>query len=168
MILHQEPGQQNNDDTEITALSNTNRDLERFREIPEQIYQAAREELENGQKVSHWMWFVFPQAAGLGLSEMSRKYAIASPAEATAFLADTELGGRLISNVELLVNLRFGSADSVFGPVDAAKFKSCLTLFTLADGKADNVFDTALQIYFAGERDMETVEIWKSWTVRQQ
>ena len=104
----------------------------------------------------------------MGASEMSQKYAIASPAEAAAFLTDTELGGRLVSNVELLVNKRYGSADSVFGPVDAAKFKSCLSLFTLADGKADNVFDTALQIYFAGERDMETVKIWKSWTVVQQ
>ena len=95
-------------------------------------YTAALAELRAGRKTSHWMWFVFPQIAGLGMSETSRRYAISSLEEARAYLAHPILGTRLQECVRVLNELRGRTAVEIFGPVDAMKLRSSLTLFARA------------------------------------
>src|ERR1700685_1606810 len=95
-------------------------------------YERALSELRAGRKTGHWMWFVFPQIAGLGQSETSRRYAIASRAEAAAFLQHALLGPRLIECAHILEVSRALSAAEIFGPIDAKKLQSCMTLFMRA------------------------------------
>src|SRR5262249_53258995 len=111
-----------------------------------------------GQKRSHWMWFIFPQIAGLGLSAMSRKYAIADLAEATAYLRHPVLGPRLLETTRLVQTIEKRALDDIFGVVDAVKFRSCMTLFAQVPG-ADPVFTTALLKYCGGKRDSATLDI---------
>ena len=109
--------------------------LERFVAAQERggTYQRAVRELRAGTKVSHWMWFVFPQVAGLGLSAMSREYAISSVAEARAYLAHPVLGPRLRECARIVEATEGRSAGAIFGPVDAVKLRSSMTLFAEAD-----------------------------------
>ena len=108
-------------------------------------------ELRAGQKQSHWMWFIFPQIAGLGKSPMSRAFAIQSLAEARAYLAHPVLGARLRECGQALMNVRNKSADDIFGSTDEMKLRSCLTLF--AEANPDEVlFYNLLEKYFDGER----------------
>jgi len=131
--------------------------LRRFVEAQEPIFGHVRSELAEGAKRTHWMWFVFPQISGLGFSAMSRKYAISGWAEAQAYLAHPVLGTRLRDCAMLVDAVEGKSAVDIFGPVDARKFQSCMTLFAaVADGQ--NIFDGALQKYFAGEEDRETLD----------
>ena len=109
-------------------------------------------ELRAGAKVSHWMWFVFPQVAGLGMSAMAREFAISSVAEARAYLAHPVLGPRLRECARIVADTEGRTAERIFGPVDAMKLRSSMTLFEAADpAKAgQNVFRAVLAKYFGG------------------
>jgi uncharacterized protein (DUF1810 family) len=135
--------------------------LERFVAAQDQggTYPRAVAELRAGAKASHWMWFVFPQIAGLGLSAMSRQYAISSLAEARAYLAHPVLGPRLRECAQIVAGTAGRSAGQVFGPVDAMKLRSSMTLFAAAeaDEASPNVFRTVLARFFDGVPDEETV-----------
>jgi len=118
-------------------------------------FDTAVAELRAGAKRSHWMWFVFPQIAGLGQSPISRRYAIASLEEAQAYLAHPVLGTRLIECARILCELDGRTANDVFGGIDAIKLRSSMTLFARAD--PDNpVFGQVLDAYFAGVPDDAT------------
>ncbi|MBV8681630.1 MAG: DUF1810 domain-containing protein [Caulobacteraceae bacterium] len=131
-------------------------DLNRFLQAQNRAFEAARTELRNGRKTSHWMWFVFPQIAGLGHSSMARRYAIASLAEAKAYLAHPVLGPRLHELTGILAALTVTDARAIFGDVDAIKFRSSMTLFDAVE--PGGVFAKALDHFFAGERDPATLE----------
>jgi uncharacterized protein (DUF1810 family) len=138
-------------------------------------YDRAVAELRAGAKVSHWMWFVFPQIAGLGRSAMSREFAVSSVGEARAYLAHPVLGPRLRACARIVADTEGRSAEQIFGPVDAVKLRSSMTLFAAADnaGQADNVgqagetgdageaggniFREVLAKYFDGVPDEATV-----------
>ena len=132
-------------------------DLQRFLNAQHGVHDAALAELQRGRKASHWMWFVFPQVAGLGLSAMSRRYAIGSLDEARAYLDHPVLGPRLIAGVEAVNAVQGRSAHEIFGSPDDHKFQSCLTLFEQV-ASAPAVFATALDKYYGGERDARTLE----------
>lgn len=115
-------------------------------------YQCAVAELRAGRKTGHWMWFVFPQIAGLGSSPMSRMYAIASLAEAKAYLAHPVLGPRLTDCARLLTQLTGTTAERIFGDIDATKLRSSMTLFRHAD-PSQPLFGAVLDQYFGGHSD---------------
>jgi uncharacterized protein (DUF1810 family) len=132
-------------------------DLDRFVRAQESVYSRVVSELSAGRKQSHWMWFVFPQIAGLGLSAMSQRYAIASRKEASAYLGDALLGARLIECTGLVLAVRERSIHAILGSPDDAKFRSSMTLF---EAVSENpIFGEALDKYFAAERDGATLEI---------
>jgi uncharacterized protein (DUF1810 family) len=132
-------------------------DLERFVRAQDPVFRDVLAELTRGRKQSHWMWFVFPQVAGLGFSTMSQRYAIGSRAEAKAYLAHPALGPRLIACTRLLLAVDGRTINAILGAPDDAKFRSSMTLFGAVSDEA--VFDEALAKYFAGERDGATLEI---------
>jgi len=132
-------------------------DLERFVQAQNPVYRDVREELVRGRKQSHWMWFVFPQIAGLGFSAMSQRYAIASRAEAMAYLAHPVLGPRLIECTRLVLAVEGRTINAILGAPDDAKFHSAMTLFGAVSD--DPIFGEALARYFAGERDGATLDI---------
>jgi uncharacterized protein (DUF1810 family) len=136
-------------------------DLERFVSAQIDAYDQALAELRRGRKASHWMWFVFPQIAGLGSSDMSRRYAIRSLREARAYLAHPLLGPRYRESVAALQDLVSTTAGAVFGAVDAAKLRSSLTLFAEA-APDDQLLAAALQRWFRGERDERTIKALSS------
>jgi len=119
-------------------------------------YQRALAELRAGRKASHWMWFIFPQVAGLGFSAMAQQYAISGLDEARAYLAHPVLGPRLRECTGVIAVAEASTADRILGPVDAMKLRSCLTLFAAA-GPQDAVFGEVLTRYFDGEPDQATL-----------
>ena len=130
----------------------------RFLEAQAGSWPAALAELRAGRKQSHWMWFVFPQLAGLGSSPMAVRYALGSAAEARAYLADPVLGARLREGVAAMLANKDRSAEAILGGIDALKFRSCLTLFeTAADDPS--VFAEALEVFYDGERDARTLAL---------
>ena len=130
--------------------------LARFVEAQEPVYAKVKAELQAGHKRSHWMWFVFPQIAGLGSSEMAQRYAIASEDEAAAYLAHPLLGRRLRECAAIVAALDGPSAHDIFGNPDGMKFRSSMTLF--ADTAPDEaVFQACIDKYFDGEPDPETL-----------
>jgi uncharacterized protein (DUF1810 family) len=132
-------------------------DLQRFVAAQDAggTYRRATAELRNGRKESHWMWFIFPQIAGLGYSPASRTYAISSVQEARAYLAHPVLGTRLIECAAILADGPDRTAEQIFGEVDALKLRSSMTLFMhAADGEP--VFRQILDRYFDGEPDSAT------------
>lgn len=132
-------------------------DLQRFVDAQNPVYDKVRAELREGRKRWHWMWFIFPQIAGLGSSPMARRFAISSLAEATAFLEHSLLGPRL-AECTRLVNLVEGRpVGQIFGYPDDLKFRSSMTLFARAAAE-NQIFVDALQKYFAGELDPATIE----------
>lgn len=134
-------------------------DLERFVKAQGGIYDAALGELRAGRKRSHWMWFVFPQLAGLGASPTAQAYAIGSLQEARAYLAHPVLGRRLVECVQAVNAVHGRSAGDIFGYPDELKFRSSLTLFLLAAAsEAKAPFQQALDKYFGGEGDTVTLE----------
>jgi uncharacterized protein (DUF1810 family) len=134
-------------------------DLERFVAAQDGggSYAQAVAELRRGRKTSHWMWFVFPQIAGLGQSAISRRYAISSLAEAQAYLAHPVLGPRLREAAGILAGLSGPTAEQVFGGIDALKLRSSMTLFLRA-APAEAVFRQVLEQYFGGCEDPATLE----------
>jgi uncharacterized protein (DUF1810 family) len=131
-------------------------DLRRFIDAQAGVHETALAVLKRGRKATHWMWFVFPQIAGLGLSEMSRRYAIASMAEARAYLDHPVLGPRLVAGIQAVNTVEGRTAHQIFGSPDDRKFQSCLTLFEQVD-PASEIFATALDRYYGGERDARTL-----------
>jgi uncharacterized protein (DUF1810 family) len=131
-------------------------DLERFVAVQARTYEHARRELEAGRKESHWMWFIFPQIAGLGQSAMSVRFALRSLDEARAYLAHPALGPRLRDCARLALAAEGRSARDIFGPIDEMKFRSSMTLFARA-APEEGVFQRCLDKYFAGERDPATL-----------
>ncbi len=123
-------------------------DLERFVTAQAGVYPAALAELRAGEKRSHWMWFVFPQIAGLGRSAMAAEYAIRSVEEARAYLPHPVLGPRYLECIEALLMHRRRSAEAIMGAVDAMKLRSSLTLFAAAGGGA--LVEEELRTFFGG------------------
>jgi uncharacterized protein (DUF1810 family) len=115
-------------------------------------YQRAVAELRAGRKTGHWMWFVFPQIAGLGFSPTSRTYAITSLAEARAYLRHPLLGQRLTDCARIVAQLTDSTAERIFGDIDATKLRSSMTLFRYAD-PGERLFGQVLDQYFAGQSD---------------
>ena len=135
-------------------------DLDRFLRAQDPVFCAVQGELAQGRKRTHWMWFVFPQIAGLGFSAMSQRYAIGSRAEAKAYLAHPTLGPRLIECTRLVLAVEGRTINAILGAPDDAKFRSSMTLFGAVSDEP--VFDEALARYFAGERDGATLDILAS------
>ncbi len=132
-------------------------DLARFVEAQATTYGPALEELRRGRKTSHWMWFVFPQIAGLGRSPTAQHYALRSAAEARAYLAHPVLGARLRAATDAMNAQAGRTARAILGQPDDAKFRSCMTLF--AEAAPDEPrFATALSTFFDGERDPLTLD----------
>jgi uncharacterized protein (DUF1810 family) len=126
-------------------------DLERFVQAQDehQTYAQAVAELRRGRKTSHWMWFVFPQIAGLGRSPMAQAYAIADLDEARAYLAHPVLGPRLVECAQIVASQQGVTAEQIFGGLDAMKLRSSITLFARADPDQP-VFAEVLKKYFDG------------------
>jgi uncharacterized protein (DUF1810 family) len=132
--------------------------LSRFLEAQNGVYERALGELRRGRKTSHWMWFIFPQIAGLGYSSTARHYAIKNMDEARAYLQHPVLGARLVECCETILKIRGNSASNILGYPDDLKLRSCVTLFSLAKN-GDDVFSRVLGQYFDGEPDQRTIEI---------
>lgn len=134
----------------------TDFDLERFVRAQAPVYAAVLEELRAGRKRTHWMWFIFPQLAGLGRSETAQRYAIASGDEAAAYLAHPLLGARLRECAGIVDELDGRTVEEIFGHPDDRKFHSSMTLF--ADVAPDEaVFQDCIDKYFDGEPDGATL-----------
>jgi uncharacterized protein (DUF1810 family) len=131
-------------------------DLDRFVTEQDRDYDTVREELRRGGKSSHWIWFIFPQIAGLGRSEMSRRFAISSLDEARAYLAHPVLGARLRECTRLVLAIEGRTADEIFGPLDAMKVRSSMTLFQRA-APDEPEFGLVLDRFYGGVADEATL-----------
>lgn len=131
--------------------------LQRFVDAQQGNYAGVLAELSRGLKSSHWIWYIFPQIAGLGFSRMSRDYAIGSIEEARAYAAHPVLGRRLDECVRLMFAIDGKSVEQALGHIDAMKFRSCLTLFAVAC-EDDRLFTEALDRFFDGEQDPLTLQ----------
>lgn len=136
-------------------------ELERFIQAQTTDFAIALTEINNGEKKSHWMWYIFPQLTGLGSSVMSQHYAIQSTAEAKAYLNHPVLGPRLIQCMKALLEIDGRSAHEIFGFPDDMKLRSCATLFASITPKG-SVFECLLEKYFHGERDRKTLDLLKN------
>lgn len=136
-------------------MSTQSYDLDRFVEAQNVVYPRVISELAAGAKRTHWMWFVFPQIAGLGLSTMAQRYAIGSRAEAVAYLAHPILGARLVECTRLVLDVAGKSIHSILGSPDDIKFRSSMTLFDAVSN--DPIFTDAIAKYYAGEKDEATL-----------
>ena len=133
-------------------------DLERFVTAQEPVIATVRDELRAGRKRSHWMWFVFPQLRGLGTSSMAERFGIASLAEARAYLAHPVLGPRLRECCSLMLEVPGRSANAILGSPDDLKFRSCVTLFSLAEPQ-EPLFRACLDRFYGGESDPRTLAL---------
>jgi len=142
----------------------TETDLIRFINAQAQVYARVIEELTEGRKRTHWMWFVFPQPTGLGHSAMAQRYAIRDLEQAKRYLADPILGTRLRDNVRRMIGHKGKTALDILGSPDDLKFRSCLTLFTEAasDGSDRMLFKEALNQFYNGTPDPRTLELLHS------
>ena len=132
-------------------------DLERFTRAQAPVIDAVRDELRAGRKQSHWMWFVFPQLRGLGLSSTAQHYGITSLQEARAYLAHPVLGPRLRECCELMLAVpEPRSAHDILGSPDDLKFRSCVTLFGLA-APGESLFARCLDRFYGGQSDARTL-----------
>ncbi len=132
--------------------------LQRFIDAQEGVHARALDELRAGRKTTHWMWFVFPQVAGLGSSAMAQRYAIGSLEEARAYLAHPVLGPRLVECTEAVLSHPDRTAHQILGSPDDVKLRSSMTLFVLAAGP-DTVFQRVLDAFFDAEMDTRTVDL---------
>ncbi|QPC99082.1 DUF1810 domain-containing protein [Qipengyuania soli] len=123
------------------------------------VYEVALEEIQSGEKTSHWMWFVFPQIAGLGTSANAKKYALPDKHAAHGYATHEELGPRLYEATEAMLEWAGTmSAADILGQTDAMKFRSSMTLFEAACPEDDAVFNDAIEQFFEGERCSHTLE----------
>jgi len=132
--------------------------LTRFLDAQNQMYLRALEEIRNGKKTSHWMWFIFPQIAGLGKSETAKFYSIRDLQEATEYLNHPVLGNHLIATTSALLVHEGKSVTEIFGSPDDMKLRSSMTLFSQVKG-ADPIFEAVLAKYFGGNLDLLTLEL---------
>jgi uncharacterized protein (DUF1810 family) len=132
-------------------------DLQRFVDAQDGVYRRVIAELSAGRKQSHWMWFIFPQIAGLGFSAMAQRYAISSRAEAVAFLAHDVLGPRLRECTRLVLAVNGKTIRAILGSPDDLKFRSSMTLFSAVSD--DPIFDQALAKYYEGAKDQATLDL---------
>lgn len=133
--------------------------LERFVQAQGPVIETAMDELRAGRKETHWMWFVFPQLHGLGHSRKAQKYGIVDLDEARDYLAHPLLGPRLHECFRLVLQHQNIKAEAIFGKVDAMKLRSCATLFKQASAKPHSVFQWALQVFYGGKTDPETLRL---------
>jgi len=131
--------------------------LDRFIKVQEQDYFRALKEVKNGRKLTHWMWYIFPQLKGLGHSAMSEFYGIDGIEEAKEYLKHKILGKRLIKISNELLKLDTNNPIQIFGEIDSLKLKSCMTLFDYVS--ENEVFDKVLQRFYNGEKDLKTISI---------
>ena len=131
--------------------------IERFVEAQKEVYNCALKEIKSGRKLTHWMWFIFPQIKGLGLSMTSIFFSIKDVEEAKEYLKHPLLGQRLREISQALLELNTDSPTEVFGSIDDIKLRSCMTLFDVINPKS--VFDKVLMKFFGGERDEKTLKI---------
>ena len=134
--------------------------LQRFLEAQNQVYEEVLNELGTGQKFGHWMWYIFPQIKGLGLSSMAQRFAISCQQEAEAYLEHSVLGARLRDCTQLVINVDGRSIEQIFDYPDNLKFRSSMTLF-MNSTKDNRIFKDALQKYFEGKPDQLTLGILK-------
>jgi uncharacterized protein (DUF1810 family) len=132
--------------------------LERFKKAQKGDYEIALNEIKSGRKRSHWMWYIFPQIAGLGMAETSRFYAIKDIREATDYLMDEELGANLINICKALMELETNDPHEVFGSPDDLKLQSCMTLFEAVPATFP-IFGQVLDKFYGGDRDQRTLQI---------
>ncbi len=132
--------------------------LDRFVVAQEKIYTTVVEELKAGKKLSHWMWFIFPQVAGLGRTEIAKRFAIESIDEAKAYVSHQLLGSRLQECIDLVLAIDGKSANDIFGHPDDLKFKSSMTLFLVATPQID-LFQRAISKYYDGHEDHLTIDL---------
>ncbi|QPD06033.1 MAG: hypothetical protein Nkreftii_003807 [Candidatus Nitrospira kreftii] len=132
--------------------------LHRFLTAQEPVYDTVLDELRAGRKASHWIWFIFPQIAGLGHSGMAQQFAIGSLDEAKVYLQHPVLGPRLRACTQLVLEVNGRSAEEIFGYPDNLKFRSCMTLF-MASTTDNTIFKGALLTYFDGQPDQQTLDI---------
>jgi uncharacterized protein (DUF1810 family) len=132
-------------------------DLQRFVDAQRMVYRNILAELKQGDKRSHWMWFIFPQVIGLGFSSMAERFAIASPEEAIAYLEHEVLGARLRECTHLVLDVRGKTAHDIFGSPDDLKFRSSMTLFGAVSD--DPIFGAAIARYYGGDKDQATLGI---------
>ena len=132
--------------------------LERFVKAQELAYPIALQDIKKGKKRSHWMWYIFPQLRGLGMSSMAHKYGIVDLDEAKAYLEHPVLSARLYELCGELLKHKDKSAYDIFGDIDAMKLKSSMTLFALTS-KEHTIFDEVLECFFDGDRDAITLKL---------
>ncbi len=132
--------------------------LQRFLQAQEFAFDTALNEIQRGKKNSHWMWYIFPQIAGLGFSETSKFYAIKNATEAQQYLEHPLLRQRLVNISQSLLKLATNDAYRVFGSPDDMKLQSCMTLFASIPN-ADLVFQQVLDKYFSGQPDKKTLQL---------
>ena len=132
--------------------------LKRFLDAQEKDYVTALQEIKNGKKCSHWMWYIFPQIGGLGLSATSNYYAIANIEEAKEYMCNPVLKAHMLEICEALLQLNNKDANKIFGYPDNLKLKSSMTLFETATPEYE-VFKEVLEQYFQGKRDEKTMHI---------
>lgn len=135
-------------------------DLKRFSAAQARDYETALTEIKSGQKRSHWMWYIFPQLAGLGRTETSKHYALQDIKEAEAFLLDQELGLKLVEICKALLKLETDDAHRIFGSPDDLKLHSSMTLFDAVPATFP-VFGQVLAKFFGGKRDQRTLDLLK-------
>jgi len=133
--------------------------LQRFVQAQAPVIETAMEELRAGRKETHWMWFVFPQLHGLGHSRKAQKYGIVDLDEARDYLVDTLLGPRLHECFRLVLRHHDRRVEEIFGKANAMKFRSCATLFGQASATPHSVFQLALQVFYGGKADPETLRL---------
>lgn len=148
-------GADNSEEKTVVAPTNDPYDLDRFVRAQVPDYERALSELRDGEKRSHWMWYIFPQIEGRGVSPMSVRYSIKSAAEARAYLGHPLLGPRLRECATVVRDIVGSSALEIFGSPDDQKLCSCATLFAVVSN--EDVFEQLLKKYFHGERDKETL-----------
>jgi uncharacterized protein (DUF1810 family) len=132
--------------------------LERFKEAQARDYETALREIKAGRKDSHWMWYIFPQLAGLAMTDTSKYYAIKDINEATGYLIDQTLGARLTNICHALLQLQTNDAQAVFGTPDDLKLKSSMTLFDAVPATFP-VFGQVLDKFYGGQRDQRTLQL---------
>lgn len=136
-------------------------ELNRFIKPQERDFEQALSEIKAGRKVSHWMWYIFPQFKGLGFSETSKFYSIQSLKEAMEYLNHPILGSRLRQITNELILLNENDAYKIFGSPDDLKLKSSMTLFSAIDNSEEKLFEKVLEKYFNGEPDNKTIGLMK-------
>lgn len=143
----------------ITFDAENEMGLERFIEAHEEDYTRALKEIQNGRKLTHWMWYIFPQITGLGMSETAQYYEIKSLEEARAYMDNEILGTHLIEITNSLLELNTNNPIEIFGDIDSLKLKSSMTLFDYVSN--NEVFSKVIDKYFSGLKDQATIKICK-------